>query len=471
MTSLASDLGGEKMEACGAPLDILIQGGTLLTMTGGDEIVIDPRIGIRDGRILFIVPAHDPLAALYSPREVIDASGCLVLPGLVNTHTHVPMVCFRGLADDLPLMDWLNNHIFPAERRFVNREMVRVGALLGIAEMILSGTTTFCDGYFHAGAIARAARESGIRCVAGMGIIDSDIDLAGEAEAAAHAAAAEKFLAKWADAKPAIVPAIFCHAPYTCSPRTIRAAKEVARRHDSLFLIHLAETAEERDFVASRFGLGPVFHLAALGVLDSRTVAIHCNWLDEEEIDCLARNGVKVSHNPRSNMKLATGVGPMPALIAAGAPVGLGTDGCASNNTHDMFGEMDGAAKLHKVFHKDPKVMSAPQVLRMATLDGARVLGLEDEIGSLAPGKRADIILVDLRKPHLTPMYNPYSHLVYAASGADVRTSIIDGKIVMRDRKVLTMDVEAAMDGVNAIAAAIGNSRRGPSGRDGMPAP
>jgi len=447
------------MQSCRAPLDILIQGGTLLTMTGGEEIVVEPQLGIRDGKILFIAPAHDPLAALYAPREIIDASGCLILPGLVNTHTHVPMVCFRGLADDLPLMDWLNNHIFPSERRFVSREMVRAGALLGIAEMILSGTTTFCDGYFYAGTIARAAQESGIRCVAGMGILDADINRVEEAEVAAHAAAAEKFLTKWAEAGPAIVPALFCHAPYTCSPQTLLAVKEVARRHDSLFLIHLAETAEEKDIVMSRYGAGPVFHLEALGILDARTVAIHCNWLDKEEIDCLAKNHVKVSHNPQSNMKLATGVGPVPALIAAGVTVGLGTDGCASNNNHDMFREMDGAAKLHKVFQKDPAVMAAPQVLRMATLDGAVVLGREDEIGSLLPGKRADIIIVDIRKPHLTPMYNPFSHLVYAASGADVRTSIIDGKIVMKDRRILTMDVGAAMDAVADIASAIRKSR------------
>jgi len=356
-------------------------------------------------------------------------------------------------------MDWLNNHIFPSERRFVSREMVRAGALLGIAEMILSGTTTFCDGYFYTGTIARAAQESGIRCVAGMGILDADINRVEEAEVAAHAAAAEKFLTKWAEAGPAIVPALFCHAPYTCSPQTLLAVKEVARRHDSLFLIHLAETAEEKDIVMSRYGAGPVFHLEALGILDARTVAIHCNWLDKEEIDCLAKNHVKVSHNPQSNMKLATGVGPVPALIAAGVTVGLGTDGCASNNNHDMFREMDGAAKLHKVFQKDPAVMAAPQVLRMATLDGAVVLGREDEIGSLLPGKRADIIIVDIRKPHLTPMYNPFSHLVYAASGADVRTSIIDGKIVMKDRRILTMDVDAAMDAVAEIASSIRKSR------------
>jgi 5-methylthioadenosine/S-adenosylhomocysteine deaminase len=447
------------VQNCRAPIDILIKGGRLLTLAGAEEIVEAPLIGIRDGRILFIAAAHDPLTSLYAPREVIDATGCLIMPGLINTHTHVPMVCFRGLADDLPLMDWLRDHIFPAEMKYVSREMVSAGALLGIAEMILSGTTTFCDGYFHAGAIARAALATGMRCVAGMGILDADIDRVDDADVAGHVAAAERYLEKWAEEKPLITPALFCHSPYTCSPRTIRAIKDVARRHNALFLIHLSETSEERLIISKRYGTAPVFYLEALGVLDAMTVAVHCNWLDGEEIACLAKNQVKVSHNPQSNMKLATGVGPVPALLAAGVTVGLGTDGCASNNDHDMFGEMDSAAKLHKVFHNDPRVLSAAAVVRMATADGAKVLGLEGTTGVIAVGKEADIILVDLGQPHLTPMYNPYSQLVYAARGADVRTSIIAGKVVMKDRRLRTLDVEAAMDAVEEIAARIRKDR------------
>jgi len=252
-----------------------------------------------------------------------------------------------------------------------------------------------------------------------------------------------------------LIPALFCHAPYTCSPETIRAVKETARRHGAPFLIHVAETATEKDIIMKLYGNGPVKHLASLGVLDERTVAIHCNWLDNEDIRCLAAKGVKVSHNPQSNMKLATGIGPIPALLAAGVDVGLGTDGCASNNDHDMFGEIDTAAKLHKVFSRDPSVLDARKVLELATSDGARVLGLDGIIGSIAVGKAADIIIVDMAKPHLTPMYNPYSQLVYAASGADVRTSIINGRLVMKDRRLLTVDQEAAMDAVEAIAAEI----------------
>jgi len=443
------------VKSCGAPLDILIKGGKMLTLCPGKEIWDNPLIGIRDGRIIFIEEAHAPLASLYNPAETIDASGCLVIPGLVNTHTHVPMVCFRGLADDLPLMEWLEDHIFPVERKYIRRETVRAGALLGIAEMILSGTTTFCDGYFYESTIAGAAREAGIRCVAGMGIFDADIGKVTPEEIAGHVRAAEKFLGKWADGGSMLIPALFCHAPYTCSPETIRAVKETARRHGAPFLIHVAETATEKDIIMKLYGNGPVKHLASLGVLDERTVAIHCNWLDNEDIRCLAAKGVKVSHNPQSNMKLATGIGPIPALLAAGVDVGLGTDGCASNNDHDMFGEMDTAAKLHKVFRRDPSLLDARKVLEMATSDGAKVLGLDGIIGSIAVGRAADIIVVDTAKPHLTPMYNPYSHLVYAASGSDVRTSIIDGRLVMKDRRLLTIDQEAAMDAVEAIAAEI----------------
>jgi len=448
------------MNRCSAPLDILIKGGKLLTLSPADEIWDDPVIGIRDGKILFIEPAHAPLTSLYAPEETIDASGCLILPGLINTHTHVPMVCFRGLADDLPLMEWLEGHMFPAERKYVSREMVRAGAMLGIAEMILSGTTTFCDGYFYESTIAGAALEAGIRCVAGMGIFDADINNTGPAEINGHTAAAEKFIGKWAGRQPMVIPGLFCHAPYTCSPQTIRAVKETARRHNVPFLIHVAETAGETDIITKRYHAGPVEHLARLGVLDDKTIAIHCNWLSENDISILADTGVKVSHNPQSNMKLATGVGPVVELLAAGVTVGLGTDGCASNNDHDMFGEMDSAAKLHKVCRRDPSVMDAKTVLKMATSDGAKVLGIEEITGSIAVGRAADIIIVDAGTPHLTPMFNPYSQLVYAASGADVRTSIINGRLIMKDRRLLTIDAEEAMAAVESIAAGIKLDRK-----------
>jgi len=447
------------MNHCSAPLDILIRGGRLLTLAEDKEIIEDPLIGIRDGEILFIEEAHAPLVSLYAPKEVIHAEGSVILPGFINTHTHVPMVCFRGLADDLPLMDWLTNHIFPAERKHVNRKMVYAGAMLGIAEMLLSGTTTFCDGYFFESSVARAAHESGIRCVAGMGFLDEDVESVTEAQLARHMEAAEKFLGKWLPERPLITPALFCHSPYTCSPQTLRTVKEVARRHGVPFLIHVAETRDEREIIKDRYGYTPVNYLESLGVLDDMTVAVHCNWLNEGEIACLAANGVKVSHNPQSNMKLAAGVAPIPEMLACGIDVGLGTDGCASNNDHDMFGEMDSAAKLHKVIKRDPSIMDARTVLTMATMGGARVLGLKRLIGSIEVGKKADLIIVGLNKPHLTPVYNICSHLVYAASGADVQTSIINGRIVMKDRRLLTVDLENAMDTVTRISQDIKLSR------------
>jgi 5-methylthioadenosine/S-adenosylhomocysteine deaminase len=446
------------MNHCSAPLDILIRGGRLLTLAADNAVIEDPLIGIRDGEILFVEKAHAPLVSLYAPKEVIDAEGKVILPGLINTHTHVPMVFFRGLADDLPLMDWLNNHIFPAERRHVNREMVYTGAMLGIAEMLLSGTTTFCDGYFFESSVAKAARKSGIRCVAGMGFLDEDIENVTEAQVQRHMEAAEKFIGKWAPERPMITPALFCHSPYTCSPQTIRSVKDISRRHGIPFLIHVAETREEREIIKNRQGYTPVNYLNSLGILDGSTVAVHCNWVDDREISCLAANRVKVSHNPQSNMKLAAGVAPIPEMLAAGIDAGLGTDGCASNNDHDIFGEMDSAAKLHKAIKKDPSVMDARTVLTMATIGGARVLGLDRLIGSVEVGKKADLIIVDLNRPHLTPVYNLYSHLVYAASGADVHTSIINGRIVMKNRRLLTVDPDDLMDAVTQISLDIRQS-------------
>ncbi|MBM4313656.1 MAG: amidohydrolase, partial [Deltaproteobacteria bacterium] len=420
-------------------LDILITGGTLLTMEKTAETIEAPVIGIRDGEILFA--ERGPLPAGYSPeaRERIDASECIVMPGLVNTHTHLPMVLFRGLADDLPLMTWLNDHIFPAERRYINRETVYAASLLAIAEMILSGTTTFCDGYFYEDSVAKAAIAAAMRGVVAQGFID--LPTPDQPTPSRHAAVAENFVQKWRGFSPLITPALVCHSSYMCVPETLKAIKATARRNGTLFVIHLAETREEVTLLRERHGKKPVHHLHDLDLLDEATIAAHCIWIDGDELDLLAHFGVKVAHNPQSNMKLAAGVAPVPELLRRGIDVGLGTDGSASNNSLDLFGEMAMCAKLHKAFSKDPTVLPAAEVVAMATLGGARVLGMADRIGSIAPGKRADIILVNTNKPHLVPMYNPFSHLVYAASGADVVTSIIDGRVVMKDRRLLTIDL------------------------------
>jgi len=428
--------------------DLVIAGGTLLTLSADMKIIEDATIGIRDGCIALVDAGFRPRAA-----RTIDATGCLVLPGLVNTHTHLPMVCFRGLADDLPLMDWLQHHIFPMEARFVDKEMVNDGALLAMAEMILSGTTTVCDGYFFENQIAEAALSCGLRAVVSQGF--ADFATPDNPRYEKMMAAADRFAARWLPHAPLITPAFFCHSPYTCSPQTLVNVKAAARGAGILYLTHLLENQSEIDTIEGRYGKKPVQHLYDLGVLDERTIAVHCNWMSPDDIALFADLGVSVSHNPASSMKLAAGIAPVPDMLARGVAVGLGTDGSASNNDLDLFQEMDLAAKIHKVTQLDPTVMSAETVVRMATIEGARVLGLDALIGSIETGKRADLILVDMNQPHLTPLYNPYSHLVYAVRGADVKTSIIDGRIVMENRRLLTIDLAAAMEKVRAIGERI----------------
>jgi 5-methylthioadenosine/S-adenosylhomocysteine deaminase len=434
-------------------LDLLIAGGTLLTMAAPGDIIEEPLIGIRDGRILFVEKKPLPPGLIPEAHEIIDATGLLIMPGLVNAHTHLPMVLFRGLADDLPLMRWLTDYIFPAEARFANPRTVHAASLLAIAEMILSGTTTFCDGYFFEDAVARAAIDCGMRGVVAQGFIDSPAPH--QPDSTRHRAQAEKFVRKWKDHSPLITPSLVCHSPYTCSPDTLRMIKAITREAGVRFQIHLAETRDEVALLRERYGKNPVHHLHDLDLLDEGTIAAHCIWLEEDELDILATLGVKVAHDPESNMKLGAGIAPVPAMLRRGIDVGLGTDGCASNNNLDLFGEMGMCAKLHKAFSANPTVLPAEKVVEMVTIGGARVVGMAESIGSIVPGKWADIILLDMKKPHLTPLYHPFSHLVYAASGTDVATSIIGGRIVMRDRRLLTLDVGSAMAEVRKIAAGI----------------
>jgi 5-methylthioadenosine/S-adenosylhomocysteine deaminase len=434
-------------------LDIVITGGTIMTMSAEMEIVEDSIVGIKDGLIVAVSQNGDQGCVALKTKETIDASGCIVMPGLVNTHTHLPMVCFRGMADDLPLMEWLTEHIFPAEARFVNKKMVYDGATLAMAEMILSGTTTFCDGYFFEDTITEAVSAIGMRAVVSQGF--ADFATPDNPKFEKMMAAAKRFVTRWQSHAPMITPAYFCHSPYTCSPATLVNVKNAAREAGILYLMHLLENKDEIDTILNRYGKKPVQHLLDLGVLDDQTVAVHCNWLTDEDMAIFADLGVMVSHNPESSMKLAAGVAPVSEMLKHGIKVGLGTDGSASNNDLDMFREVDTAAKIHKVTSLDPTVMSAQTVLKMATIGGANVLGLDKLIGSIETGKQADIILVDMNQPHLTPLYNCYSQLVYAARGADVKTSIINGKIIMKDRQLRTIDLPMAMENVRGIAADI----------------
>ena len=416
--------------------DILIHNVSILPFPDPAHFIEKGWLAIRGPQISGFGkgnPPHD------SAEKRIDGTGCVAMPGLINSHLHGSMTLFRGLADDLPLKAWLEEHMFPAEGKWVNGEFVYWGTLLACAEMIRSGTTAFSDGYFFEDQAARAALQSGMRGLMAQGILDYPApDSPSPLEAIKRI---ERFIKDYSGYT-LIKPAIFAHTVYTCSPDLLKKCRSLAERYAVPLITHLSETQTEVEEVMKKYGRTPVNHLENLGLLSSPLIACHCVWLTEEEMDLFARRNVRVVHNPESNMKLASGVAPVPDLLARGVTVGLGTDGCASNNNLDLFQEMDTAAKLHKVHRLDPTVMPAPTVLEMATLGGARVLGMEKEIGSLEEGKKADVIILDLNKPHLQPVYNIISHLVYSATGADVRDVIIDGKVIMENRKLLTLDEE-----------------------------
>jgi 5-methylthioadenosine/S-adenosylhomocysteine deaminase len=349
------------------------------------------------------------------------------------------MVWFRGLADDLSLQDWLNNFIFPAEAGWLDPEKVYWGTLLAAAEMLRGGITTVADGYFYETEVRRALAQAGLRAVVAQGVVD--FPAPGVPDPKDNLQVAAEFLESGsAFPEDLVTSTIFCHSPYTCGPDTLKQAKELTRSRHLPFFIHLAETRQEVREIQHQTGLGPAAYLDRLGLLDDLTVAVHAVWLEPEEQDLLARRRVKVSHCPESNLKLAAGVAPIPELLARGVTVGLGTDGAASNNNLDLWGEMSLAARLHKGWRGEPTLLPASQVVAMATREGAKVLGLEDRIGTLAPGKEADLIVLNLNQPHLTPLYDPCSHLVYAVRQADVEHVMVAGRWLLRDRRLLTLD-------------------------------
>lgn len=432
--------------------DLLITNGLLLPAPGVLPPLHDGFVAMR-GNTIAAVGGMAELPAQARARQTIDADGDLVMPGLVNGHCHAAMTLFRGLADDLPLMEWLQGHIFPAEARFVSPEMAYWCSKLAAAEMILSGTTTVADSYFFEEAAARAFHEAGLRAIVAQGIID--FPAPGVPDPGKNIAAATSFL----DSCPGrqtgrITPAVFCHSPYTCSAKTLVQAKALAREQGRAFFIHLAETEAELKQIHEQQGMSPVEYLDRLHVLDRDTVAIHCVHLTTTDMSILQHRETGVITCPESNMKLASGTCPVPKMLAAGIRMGLGTDGCASNNDLDLFGEMDSLAKLHKVVNLDPTIMPASQVLHLATSGGAAALGMGDTVGRLAPGLRADCIIIDLDQPHLTPFHN-HDLLVYASKGRDVRTTIIDGVVVMDNRQILTFDLAETMSHVRNLAAAL----------------
>ncbi len=432
-------------------VSLVITGGDVVTMDASHRI-LSPGAVVVDGPDIVAIGTPEDVARRFAASETIEAAGHVVLPGLVNTHTHAPMVMYRGLADDLALMDWLQHYIFPAEARTVSPEMVRVGTRLAALEMIQSGTTTFADMYYFEEEIARATKAAGLRGVLGETIIGFPVaDAKTPADALKRA---EAFLKAFAGDE-LITPALAPHAPYTVDGPTLRAIRELADRYKSPILIHLAETEDEVNIIREKHNLSPTAWLESLGFLGPNVVAAHGVWLTDEDIAILKRTGTSVSHNPESNMKLASGVAPIPKCLAAGVTVGLGTDGAASNNDLDMFEAMRQAAFLHKLASRDPRAVPATTALEMATIGGARALGLDRKIGSLEAGKRADLIVVAMNRARQTPMYNPVSHLVYVTKGDDVRSTVVNGQVLMRDRQMRTLDERVVLADARALATQV----------------
>jgi 5-methylthioadenosine/S-adenosylhomocysteine deaminase len=417
-------------------VSLVVANGTVVTVDGNRRVIPRGSVAI-DGRDIVAVDTADAIRASYRGRDTIDAAGAVIMPGLINTHTHAPMVLFRGLADDLALMDWLQKYIFPAEAKTVSPEFVRVGTQLAALEMIQSGTTTYADMYYFEEEIGRATRAAGLRGVLGETIIQFPVP---DAKTPADSLARAERFAKEFATDDLITPAVAPHAMYTLDADTLKACRALADRLKIPLIIHLAETKDEVKTADEKYHATPVAFLDSLGFWGPRTLAAHGVHLTPADIEILARKGVGVSHNPESNMKLASGIAPVEAMRRAHVAVGLGTDGAASNNDLDMFESMRQAAFLHKLVANDPRAIPAPVALEMATIEGARALGMDSQIGSLAPGKRADLLVVSMASARQTPMYDPVSHLVYVTRGDDVKTTIVNGKILMRDRRVLTLD-------------------------------
>ena len=440
LISSLPDAAAQPTRRRGNQVDLLVVGGTVVTMNQSREVIEDGAIAVKDGRIVALGPRAE-ISRQYVARLTINTAGRMIIPGLINGHTHVPMVLFRGLADDLDLQEWLTKYIFPAEAKNVTEEFVRVGTRLGLAEMIRGGTTTYCDMYYFEDAVAEETSKAGVRGVLGETVIDFPVaDNKTWAEAMAYV---EKFVKRW-QGHDLIVPAIAPHAPYTVSEEHLKTARAFSDRTGAPIVTHISETKREVDDSVKAHGASPIAYLDRIGFLGKQVIAAHVVWPQGTDPLILKQHGVGVVHNPQSNMKLAAGVSPVPQMLKEGLSVGLGTDGAASNNDLSLWEEMDTAAKLHKVISGDPKVMSAQEAFELATIRGAQALHLEKEIGSLEVGKRADIVIVERDSLNQIPSYNLYSDLVYATKASDVETVIVNGRVIMRDRRLLTLN-EAAI--------------------------
>jgi len=438
-------------------VDLLVTGGLVVTMDSSRTILDDGAVAIKGDLIVAVGPRAD-IESQYSANQTIEARGKLIMPGFINGHTHVPMTLLRGLHDDVTLDDWLRKYIFPAEAKNVNEDFVRWGTRLAAAEQIRAGVTTFADMYYFEDTVAEETKAAGMRGVLGETWLD--FPAPDNKSEAAMSAYTEKFLQKW-QGDPLIHASVAPHSIYTCSRKTLNDAAALARKYHAPILIHVAEMKKEWDDSLKQNGASPVQYLQTIGLLGPDVLAAHCIFVDEKDRKTLAERQVGCVHNPSSNMMLASGVSPVPEMRSAGVAVGLGTDGPAgSNNDLDLMEEMDLAAKLAKITKNDPLALNAKAVVEMGTSDGARALHMEKEIGSLEPGKKADLILIRLDRPNAVPIYDIYAQLAYALKGSDVETVIIGGRVVMRDQNLLTVKEDEAISKAReykkSIAASLG---------------
>ncbi|MCS6843159.1 MAG: amidohydrolase family protein [Caldilineales bacterium] len=440
-----------------AKADLVLYNATVVTMNARRDVFEPGAVAVEGNRLVGVGPQEAVLARFSAP-ETVDCEGRLLIPGLVNAHTHVPMSLLRGLVDDLRLDVWLTGYMMPVEREFVSPEFVRWGTLLGCAEMILSGVTTFADMYYFEDDVAEATAEAGMRAVLGQTLLKFPTpDAASYDEGLAYC---RRFIERWRG-HPLIVPAVAPHAPYTSTPEMIQQATALAAEMGVPIHIHLSETALEVRESRKQHGLPPIAYMNQLGLFQVPVIAAHCVHIQPSEMRLLGRVDAGVAHCPTSNLKLASGIAPVLEIRREGVPVGIGTDGCASNNDLDMFEEMRLAALLPKGVSGDPTALPAAEALAMATIEGARALHLDYLTGSLEVGKRADLITVQTDGPHATPQYrlsrqNVYSHLVYAAKSTDVQDVMVDGRWLMRNRRLLTVDLAEVQQRAKRFAEATG---------------
>ncbi len=433
-------------------IDLIIEGEYLVTMDDSSNVIRNGAVAVDDGLIIDIGPADD-INWRYSSNGHLSGENRIVMPGLINGHSHAAMTLLRGVADDLALLDWLNNYIFPAEVEFVDADFVRIGTELACWEMIRGGTTTFVDMYYYPDVVAQVVESCGLRAFVSATVIDQRSP---DAESAADSIAkGVTFVNNWKDRNSRVMPIFGPHANYTLNAEQLAATRAAADDAGIPISIHMSESPFELDYSKQTYGMTSIELFESIGFLDGPTIGAHVVWPSETEIGILAERRVGVIHNPTSNMKLASGISPVTDMLNAGVLLGLGTDGAASNNDLDMWEEMRLASFLQKIDKMNPQVLSANTVLTMATSGGAEAVGIGDKVGSLATGMRADVIQVSFDDVHFVPTYDVISHLVYVTDEQDVASVTVDGRLLMRDGEFLTIDTERVAREATELAGRI----------------